>query len=93
MNVNQQTALGFKFVVPTQVINPGDIISISLDSHNLLNEMYQFTSTIIDCVEGVSGVLTSSATLICTVTQYPQNKLPLVIDVYVKKVVPVNTPI
>jgi len=55
--------------------------------------MYQFTSIPIDCVEGVSGVLTLSAQLVCAIIQYPQNKLPLIINVYVKKVVPANTQI
>jgi len=44
LQLSQATALGLKFKVTTHQINPGDIISISLDSHNLLQQMYQFTT-------------------------------------------------
>lgn len=89
--VNQPTALGLKFNMQTKSIKPGDIIEIYLDSFNLMKNMYQFTTTPIECAEGVKGVLTSSVDLICDVWQYPKNKKPMIIRVFPKVNVAANT--
>lgn len=75
----------------TQSIKPGDIIEIYLDSFNLMRDMYQFTTTPIECAEGVKGVLTTSIDLVCDIWQYPQNKKPMIIRVFPKISVPANT--
>lgn len=93
LQVSQPTALDLRFKLAVQQINIGDIIEIFLDSHNLIRQMYSFTSTKLECAEGISGILTASVDLICDVFQYPVSKKPLIVRVYPKKVVPINTQI
>jgi len=88
--VSFSTAIGLQFVLNKQ-INLGDIIQIQLDSYNLINSMYGFTSVAVECEEGVKGILTASVSLVCDVQQYPSNNLPLIIRVYPTQVVVTNT--
>jgi hypothetical protein len=91
--IDQTTALGLKFKMATHSLKVGDIIEIYLDSHNLHQSMYQFTTIPIECAEGIAGVLSPSAVLTCNVWQYPQNKQPMIIRVYPTKAVAINTQI
>lgn len=89
----QPTALGIRFTVATRPVHPAHIIEIFLDSHNLIRDMYSFTSTPLECAEGIRGVLTNAEDLVCDVKQYPINKKPLVVRVYPTKTVPINSPV
>ena len=75
-----------QFVINKQ-INVGDIIHIELDSHNLIDNMYGFNSVLVECQEGIKGILTANMILVCDVQQYAANSLPLIVRVYPTNVV------
>lgn len=76
-------------------VNPGDRITIQLDSHNLMWDMFKKSSDYaIECVEKVKGILSDDPQLVCEPTQQPDLMNPnqaLILTVYPKKTVTMGT--